>query len=350
MQFNAASASSFTAGSASGVTRNYFGAAVDVDVDGFKIPQLPLAGPSHQPITNNQIPKNADSLSPSKKIATRLGGDVRFPSPGSSAEDEIAGSQSPSPNPFQSIRPASRLARSVAPSPAPTTLQRIHKDIGCLYAFEAEQGEEIKTLAKEVLFAAYKVWLSTPGDLSSRYCAQIAEILGEGVEKRTVKDTEEIKEMGRLPERTPSWDMGYLGRSTTHALHNVTTPTRSSMPPPSFIPSRKRLREEDSLEDVLEVENSLSLSRNPSINTISSSEDSPAAKRPRLETYEPTIDEREDDAMLGLIWGRYFSTTQEDGDDGEYSPSDNEMEDVDEAECNSDMEVEEEDLSRTAGG
>ncbi|KAJ3503201.1 hypothetical protein NLJ89_g8541 [Agrocybe chaxingu] len=298
MQFNAASASSSSAASATAATHNYFDAAVDVDGLIFT--------------------KSTDSLFSSKggkqKESAQITENVRFPTPEDSGDDHEGGDVEdnirPSLRPRSHMQSPPRPGRSVAPSPAPTMLPQPSEYIERLYALEAEQAEEIRTLAKEVLFAAYQTFLSTPGDLAGQYCKRIAELLGEGVESRVVEDVEDIKETRRLPERQPAWDFGSLGARTTDTSASVATPKRSSMPPPAFVPSRKRLREEDSLEDVLEVENSLSLSRNPSIGTISSSGDSPASKRPRLETYVPTVDEREDDAMLGLIWGRWKRSTR----------------------------------------
>ncbi|KAJ3481524.1 hypothetical protein NLJ89_g12205 [Agrocybe chaxingu] len=310
MQFNAAStSSSFAAAPATAATHNYFGAAVDVD--GFRIPQVPLAVPSHQPIESNFFTKIPGLLSPARrgrsKEASRICKDDRFPSPeGSNGEGDAFDDDGShlSPHRGPKMQSLSRVARSVAPSPAPSTLPQLHEDIERLYALEAEQAAEIRTLARDVLVEAFKICLSTPGDLANRYRHQIVELLGDGMERIVVEDANELRETGRLPERQPAWDIGYSEPRLSRTPVNVTSPRRSSMPPPSFIPSRKRLREEDSLEDVLEVENSLSLSRNASINTISSNEDSPASKRPRLETYKPTIDESEEDTMLGLIWGR----------------------------------------------
>ncbi|CAA7264589.1 unnamed protein product [Cyclocybe aegerita] len=348
MQFNAASpTSSFAAASAIGATRSNLNFNA-VDVDGFKVPQLPLSFTSHQPIEKIKFTKIPGLLSPTesdeqKNIAPVVESD-RFPSPGDSGDE---GHVFEDADTHPSLQPASwRAARSVAPSPAPSILPQIHDDIERLYALEAKQAEEIRSLAKDLLAEAYNICLSTSEDLAGHYRQKIAELLGEGVEKRVVEDAEELKEIGRLPERQPAWDFGYFKEARpSRAPTNLATPTRTSMPPRASIPSRKRLREEDSLEDVLEVENSLSLSRNASIATISSTEASPATKRPRLDSYEPTIDESEDDAMLGLIWGRYFQTADHENDDEEYSPSDEEMDLDDSSDSSIDMEAEAEDLS-----
>ncbi|KAJ3492626.1 hypothetical protein NLJ89_g11190 [Agrocybe chaxingu] len=216
MQFNAAStSSSFAAASATAATHNYFGAAVDID--GFKIPQIPLAGPGNQPIIGLNLRKNPASPT-LMKTTSRLFENNLFPSPGSSTEDGNADGRSLTPVPHRTVQPVSRLVRSVAPSPAPTTLLQIHKDIEQLYVLEEEQAEEIRDLAKDVLVEAFKICLSTPGDLAIRYRSRIAELLGEGAGRRVVEDVEDMKETGRLPTRTPSWDMGNLGTRRQHFL------------------------------------------------------------------------------------------------------------------------------------
>ncbi|CAA7261320.1 unnamed protein product [Cyclocybe aegerita] len=326
MQYNTTSASSSPAATSATATHNYFSGAVDIN--GFNIPQVPLAGPSHQPISSSQVPKIPGLLSRAKA--------------GSIDEAEVSehAPSSPLPTPQQF-----KVACSVAPSPTPTTLPHIHKDVEHLHALEAEQAEEIRTLTKEVLAEAFTICLPTPGDLASHYCCQIAKLLGEGVVSRISEDAEELRETGKLPVRTLSWDARYLEPRQFRAATAVSTPKRSIIPPPppSTIPSRKCPRAEDSYDDILEVENSLSLSRDLSTSTISSSTGtSPATKRPRLESWVPTIDEDkdQDDAMLGLIWSRYFQSAEE--SDGEYTAPDMEMEGNND---NSDSEGESDDLS-----
>ncbi|CAA7261330.1 unnamed protein product [Cyclocybe aegerita] len=92
----------------------------------------------------------------------------------------------------------------------------------------------------------------------------------------------------------------------------------------------KRMHEEDSYNGILEVENSLLLSLNASVGTISPSVDSPAAKRPRLTSDEPTIDEREDQHNAGP----HLGPDERMGDD--------------ESDSSSDMEAEAEDFSLIA--
>ncbi|CAA7268761.1 unnamed protein product [Cyclocybe aegerita] len=352
MQYNAASASSSSSTAAVlGATRR--NRSPSIDVDGFKDPKLPLAGPSRQPITSYNFTKSPGSLSLTKSAeleVARVSESHRFPSPeesdnerDASGDEETRFSLRPTP---QAHAP-SRVARSEAPSSAPSTLLPINGDIERFYALELEQADEIRTLAKEVLSEAYKICLSMPGGLAGQYRTRIAGLLGEDVERQVVEDAKEMKETGKLHVRTPFRDMGNLGTRTTHPDANVGTPTRASMPPPSFSLSRKRLREEESIEDILEVENSLSLSRNPSIATISSSGGSPATKRLRLDSYRATFDENEDDTMLGLIWGRYFTTPEADVEDGEYSPKDEDKCD-DESDSSSDMESQQEDFSIVA--
>ncbi|KAJ3509243.1 hypothetical protein NLJ89_g5329 [Agrocybe chaxingu] len=328
-------------------THNYFGAAINVDES--KITQLPRAGPSRQPITSIKITKIPGLLSPMKihesKVASGCTEYNRFRTPGGFFDREGADNWSASP-PKISIQLASRSTRSVAPSPAPMPPQ-IHEVIKHLYALESEQAEEIRALTKEILAEAFKICLSTPGSVVGRYHQRIAELLGEGVERRVVDDAEELKETGRLPVLTPSRDAGYLGIRTTYPNANVVTPARLSMPRPSFISSRKRLREADSDEEIREVESSLLLSGNASVSTISSRVDSPASKRPRLESWVPTIGEDMDNAMLGIICCRYFNTPEE-ADGSEYSPDDERVDDDDESDSSSDMEVEEEDFSLAA--
>ncbi|CAA7264575.1 unnamed protein product [Cyclocybe aegerita] len=219
----------------------------------------------------------------------------RFPTPGDDSDgDGERSSNSTSP---LSLPPTRNQNTGEYPQ-HPETLIQINQEMETLYELEKEQAEQINILSRKVFAAAWRTSLSTPKEIRDHCLGKITDLLGSTVGQEIDLDAGHLRGKGKLPERPYRRHCGYspvtnisLARRHDEALEGVeedtslgrsyTLPIQSTTPPFTSTPPKKRLREEDAVdEEDLSTENWLHRSRKPPRIPFSS-EEAPPTKRAR---------------------------------------------------------------------